>query len=115
MWGIRQPPIDEIRESALDTGELLFCCDVTAAFKLLLQCASCSSGLDVVIMPGCAFTADGKRLGHGKGYYDRFLARYKETFGEFPYLIGVGFKEQIVDDLPVTELDVIINEVITTD
>jgi 5-formyltetrahydrofolate cyclo-ligase len=34
------------------------------------------AGLDLVVMPGMAFDADLKRLGHGKGYYDNFLSRY---------------------------------------
>lgn len=31
------------------------------------------------LVPGTAFSADGTRHGHGKGYYDRFLARHPET------------------------------------
>ena len=45
-------------------------------------------GVDLIIMPGMAFDHGFRRLGHGKGYYDDFLARYldKGESGKMPFL-----------------------------
>ena len=35
-------------------------------------------GLDLMLVPGVAFDMENRRLGHGKGFYDRYLQRYKD-------------------------------------
>lgn len=65
--------------------------------------------LDVVIVPGTAFTAGGDRLGQGGGWYDRFLPRT----GHACVTIGVGFAPQLVDDLPNEPHDVPLDIVVT--
>ena len=42
--------------------------------------------LDLVLVPAVAFDQDYNRLGHGKGYYDRFLKHYAQSTGKQPYL-----------------------------
>lgn len=54
----------------------------------------------VALVPGVGFGADGRRLGQGGGYFDRWLAR---THGIIT--IGVGFSCQRCDDLPVEDHD----------
>lgn len=88
-WNIKQPPKDDDRENVFDTGKL-----------------------DLIIMPGLGFTKDGKRLGRGKGYYDSFLMRCSSLLLSQPYTIGLSFSEQLEPDLPMTDKDVFINEVI---
>lgn len=63
-----------------------------------------SNKLDLVIVPGVAFSPDGRRLGHGKGYYDEFLSNWsKEANEKRLQTIGLAFREQIREDLPVIE------------
>lgn len=66
------------------------------------------STLDVAIVPGLAFTPDGARLGQGGGHFDRFLPRLRPDC----VTIGVGYAEQLVDDLPVEAHDVTLTHVI---
>jgi 5-formyltetrahydrofolate cyclo-ligase len=66
-------------------------------------------------MPGLAFTKSGKRLGRGKGYYDRFLAKCFRKLEKRPFTLGLAFREQIVSDIPTTDTDVIIDQVLHAD
>lgn len=59
-----------------------------------------------------AFTAKGDRLGHGGGYYDAYLKKLKSIQETPPATVAVGFKEQIVTELPLTENDVPIDTVL---
>ncbi|GAD95897.1 5-formyltetrahydrofolate cyclo-ligase [Paecilomyces variotii No. 5] len=83
-----------------------------------------SSGLDLIVMPGMAFDQSLRRLGHGKGYYDRFLARYskgdgsKESTPQKPFLVALALKEQILhppEEIPVSEHDWPVDAVIVGD
>ena len=63
--------------------------------------------IDVAIIPGMAFDADGHRLGRGKGYYDRFLSRVP-----YIYRIGLCFSWQMVEQVPCDEHDILMDTVI---
>lgn len=62
---------------------------------------------DLIVVPGMAFDRQGSRLGRGKGFYDRFLAKHPHT-----PTIGLCFDFQIVDSIPKEPHDIIIGEVI---
>ena len=59
------------------------------------------SEIDVMVVPGVAFTSNGLRCGRGKGFYDKYLSRN----GFRAYTIGVCYPCQIVEELPVEEHD----------
>lgn len=65
--------------------------------------------IDVVIVPGLAFTAAGDRLGQGGGWYDRFLSRIRPDCTT----VGVGFDPQIVPTIPTEDHDVVLDMVVT--
>lgn len=59
--------------------------------------------LDILVIPGVAFTEDGKRLGYGGGYYDRYIPRCPQA-----KLLALAFAEQMADDIPTGEHDCVI-------
>jgi 5-formyltetrahydrofolate cyclo-ligase len=65
--------------------------------------------IDVVVAPGLAFDRAGRRLGYGRGYYDRWLRRV----GTKALLIGVCFSSQVVDRVPATSSDERMDVVVT--
>jgi 5-formyltetrahydrofolate cyclo-ligase len=75
--------------------------------------------LDLIIVPGVAFTPSGSRLGHGKGFYDKFFREYfkKHPNREKTKLIGLALGEQMLkdEDIPMEPHDFPIDIVLTSD
>ena len=67
------------------------------------------STLDLVIVPGVAFTQQGHRLGRGGGYYDRFLKKLSRQ----AYSVGLAFEMQIIEEIPLEETDMPVDCIIT--
>jgi 5-formyltetrahydrofolate cyclo-ligase len=63
--------------------------------------------LDLMLIPGVAFDLLGRRLGRGRGYYDKMLAAPSGV------RCGVGFDQQIVSDIPVASHDAHLNCILT--
>lgn len=58
--------------------------------------------IPIFLVPGTKFNWDGCRVGHGKGYYDRFLAKYPKA-----YKAGIATPAQISQEpLPRKETDI---------
>ena len=65
--------------------------------------------IDLVVVPGVAFTKSGSRLGRGKGFYDRFLKELPRRIKR----VGLAYDIQITEDLPVAPHDSPIDIIIT--
>ncbi len=88
MWGILEPPKDRWNETAKNIDAAL---------------------LDLIVVPGVAFSRDGARLGNGAGYYDRLLAEVRNDC----VLIGIAYEAQLFDEVPMDEHDVYMDFVLT--
>lgn len=92
-------------------------------------------GLDLMLLPGVAFGKvkgedEGndmvRRLGHGKGFYDFFVTRYRgriataregEDWKE-PLLVGLALKEQVLEDgeeVPLGDHDALLDGLVVGD
>ena len=65
--------------------------------------------VDLVLVPGVAFDRRGHRLGHGLGYFDRFLSRLPKTIPT----VGLAYRCQLLDRLPVASHDHAVQTVLT--
>ena len=63
--------------------------------------------IELVVVPAVAYDRKGRRLGRGKGFYDRFLKSTKAT------QVGVGYEVQLVDELPAEPHDIPMDIVVT--
>ena len=64
-----------------------------------------------MIVPCLAFSNDGKRLGKGKGFYDRYFERLEKA-GLDVFRCGFCLPCQIADDIPCDEFDRKVDRVI---
>ena len=63
--------------------------------------------LDFLFVPGVGFSLTGRRLGRGKGHYDRLLA---EAQGQ---KCGVAFDWQVTVEVPTERHDILLNCIVT--
>ncbi len=65
--------------------------------------------VDLALVPGVAFDRAGHRLGHGHGYFDRFLTRLPRKTPT----VGLAYRLQILDHLPTAAHDQAVQAVLT--
>ena len=64
--------------------------------------------LDLVLVPLVAFDEEKRRLGHGGGYYDRYLPKCSKA-----KLIAVAFEAQKLEKIVVDSYDVLMKTIVT--
>jgi len=79
------------------------------------DCALCEdySVIDLAVIPGRAFTPEGKRLGRGKGFYDKFLSKLGSS--KTMLTVGLALPCQIFQDLPTDPWDVSLDYILTSE
>ena len=65
--------------------------------------------IDLFLVPGVAFDTEGRRIGYGKGFYDKALHNL-EGRGR---LIGLCYDFQLIDPIPGAPHDVLMDKVVT--
>lgn len=70
--------------------------------KMLWDTTDC-----VCVVPAFMFDKQGYRLGYGKGYYDRYLSRYKGS------TIGICYAENLVNELFHGKYDRTVDMIVT--
>ncbi len=65
--------------------------------------------INLAIVPLLAYNRQGYRIGYGRGYYDRYLARLNPHCVK----IGVAYKEQRQEDIPVFLYDYPLDKILT--
>ncbi len=63
--------------------------------------------IQLALVPGLAFDRQGRRLGYGGGYFDRFLRDFHGAS------LGVIFQRLLLDHLPYGEHDVPVQWIVT--
>ena len=66
--------------------------------------------IDLAIIPGVSFDAQGNRLGRGKGYYDRYLTAHPDCIRA-----GIAYRMQVTGQIPAEPQDVRMQYLVTED
>ena len=104
-WQVYCPRVDGKKMVAVEYGEDLS----LSAFGIREPLGlAYDGGVDVAIVPMLAVDEQGRRLGYGGGYYDRFLDEHSETLR-----IAYGFDFQIVRQVPTEDHDIIMDGIVT--
>ena len=71
------------------------------------SCLTSPDSFDIAVVPCISAWTDGRRLGHGAGYYDRFFENCEAV------KICLCFEKMLCEEIPVSEHDVYMDYLIT--
>ncbi|KAK7032646.1 hypothetical protein VNI00_012911 [Paramarasmius palmivorus] len=94
LWGIKEPTAQYNEQPRTDVLDV---------------------GLDMILVPGVAFDRSMSRLGHGKGYYDRYLSAYTSWKITSVIRLALALREQLVDEVPTDDNDWKMDVILTPD
>ncbi|PFK45841.1 5-formyltetrahydrofolate cyclo-ligase [Bacillus cereus] len=66
-----------------------------------------ANGIELLFVPGVAYTRRGERIGYGGGYYDRYLVEYEGK------TLSLAFDFQMVNYIPTESFDQNVQKIIT--
>jgi 5-formyltetrahydrofolate cyclo-ligase len=64
--------------------------------------------IDLILTPGIAFDIHGNRVGYGRGYYDKFISKMKNSIK-----IGIAYDFQIIKQIKEEDYDIPMNFIIS--
>lgn len=65
--------------------------------------------LNLLVVPGIAFSKNGYRVGYGRSFYDRYL----DSQGAPPTSVGLAYDFQMIDSFPLDHWDRALSAVVT--
>jgi 5-formyltetrahydrofolate cyclo-ligase len=71
------------------------------------ECAA--QAIDLIVIPGAVFAADGGRIGYGGGFYDTYMHTLRS---EVPR-VALAFELQVIDELPREAHDLPVDAIVT--
>jgi len=66
----------------------------------------------LILTPGLAFDGEGRRMGRGRGYYDRFFAQLDKEEREY-HALGICMDFQLIDKVPTEKYDKKVQSLLT--
>ncbi|KAG1776782.1 hypothetical protein EV702DRAFT_312786 [Suillus placidus] len=117
LWGIPEPTPEwssKKRQSSASKFRAKSSCRLIVAQVFDADC----NNLDLILVPGVAFDQSLSRLGHGKGYYDRFITSYSSSTGRSkPLLVALALEQQLLEhgQVPMFDHDWKMDMIITPD